>query len=94
MAPYSIQNVAEVGLKDFGVYPGQWYGINTASLIFEALEQRYRPMPNFRICCFQDGNISMPRILQEGTCDLEEGVNPNEQVIMGLASSQMSYGDD
>ena len=51
-------------------------------------------MPNFRICCFQDGNISMPRILQEGTCDLEEGVNPNEQVIMGLASSQMSYGDD
>ena len=44
VAPYSIQNVAEVGLKEFGVYPGQWYGINTASLIFETLEQRYRPI--------------------------------------------------
>ena len=52
VAPYSIQNVADVGLKDFGVYPGQWYGINTASLIFESLEQRYRPVKNFRICTF------------------------------------------
>ena len=52
VAPFSIQNVADVGLKDFGVYPGQWYGINTASLIFESLEQRYRPVKNFRICTF------------------------------------------
>ena len=52
VAPYSIQNVAELGLKDFGVYPGQWYGINTASLIFENLEQKYRPVQNFRICTF------------------------------------------
>ena len=63
VAPFSIQNVADVGLKDFGVYPGQWYGINTASLIFESLEQRYRPVSNFRICTFQDGNICLPRIL-------------------------------
>jgi len=52
VAPYSIQNVADVGLKDFGVYPGQWYGINTASLIIESLEQRYRPIADFRICTF------------------------------------------
>lgn len=52
VAPFSIQNVSEIGLKDFGVYPGQWYGINTASLIFETLEQRYRPLQNFRICTF------------------------------------------
>jgi hypothetical protein len=30
-APYSIQNVAEIGLKDYGIFPGEWYGINTAS---------------------------------------------------------------
>jgi hypothetical protein len=30
-SPYSIQNVAEIGLKDYGVFPGSWYGINTAS---------------------------------------------------------------
>ena len=52
MAPYSIQNFAEIGLKDYGVYPGQWYGINTASIIFETLEQRHRPIKNFRICTF------------------------------------------
>lgn len=33
-APFSIQNVADVGLKDYAVYPGEWYGINTASHIF------------------------------------------------------------
>ena len=71
MAPYSIQNTSEVGLKAFGVYPGQWYGINTASLIFETLEQQYRPIQNFRICTFQDGTISLPRIWQVGCC--EEG---------------------
>ena len=41
MAPYSIQNVAEVGLKEMGVYPGQWYGINTASHVFESLHKKY-----------------------------------------------------
>ena len=39
VAPFSIQNVAEVGLKDFGVYPGEWYGINTASLVFASLNE-------------------------------------------------------
>lgn len=33
-APFSIQNVAELGLKEYAVYPGEWYGINTASHIF------------------------------------------------------------
>ena len=62
VAPYSIQNVAEIGLKDYGVYPGDWYGINTASLIFENLDAKYTPMNQFRICTFQDGNICLPRI--------------------------------
>ena len=82
VAPYSIQNVAEIGLKDFGVYPGQWYGINTASLIFESLEQRYRPVSNFRICTFQDGNISLPRILAEGCC--------TEGPILGPSAAEFS----
>jgi hypothetical protein len=37
-APFGIQNISEVGLKDFGVYPGQWYGINCMSLIMETLD--------------------------------------------------------
>ena len=36
-ASFGIQNISEVGLKDFGVYPGQWYGINCMSLIMETL---------------------------------------------------------
>ena len=84
VAPFSIQNVAEVGLKDFGVYPGQWYGINTASLIFESLEQKYRPVSKFRICTFQDGNISLPRILQEGCC--------TSPPIMGPSAAEFADG--
>jgi hypothetical protein len=37
-APFGIQNISEVGLKEFGVYPGQWYGINCMSLIMEKLD--------------------------------------------------------
>ena len=66
MAPYSIQNVAEIGLKDYGVYPGDWYGINTASLIFENLDTKYAPLKHFRICTFQDGNICLPRVQELG----------------------------
>ena len=62
VAPYSIQNVAEIGLKGYGVYPGDWYGINTASLVFEDLDTKYAPLRNFKICTFQDGNICLPRI--------------------------------
>ena len=36
-APFGIQNIAEVGIKDHSVYPGEWYGINCMSLIIESL---------------------------------------------------------
>ena len=67
MAPFSIQNVAEVGLRDYAVYPGEWYGINTASHIFQTLLKQYNPVKDFRICVFHDGNISPPEILKHGT---------------------------
>ena len=52
IAPYSLQNVAEIGLKDYGIYPGDWYGINAASLIFENLDTKYNPIDKFKICTF------------------------------------------
>jgi len=61
-AAFGIQNIAEVGLKEFGVYPGQWYGINTMSLIMENLDQTYSPVPNFRVVTFQAGNINLKKI--------------------------------
>ena len=67
MAPFSIQNVAEVGLRDYAVYPGEWYGINTASHIFQTLLKQYNPVKDFRMCVFHDGNISPPEILKHGT---------------------------
>ena len=76
MSPYSIQNVAEIGLKDYGVYPGDWYGMNTASLIFEDLDVKYAPIKHFKICTFQDGNICLPRI-QELGC--QESITNSDQ---------------
>jgi cysteine protease ATG4 len=65
-APFSIQNVAEVGLRDFAVYPGDWYGINTASHVFQSLNRTYSPVSRFKICVFHDGNISPPEIVKCG----------------------------
>merc|ERR1712110_1411352 len=78
VAPYSIQNVAEIGLKDYGVYPGDWYGINTASLIFENPDSKYEPLKKFRICTFQDGNICLPK-LQELGCQVNLSASDQEQ---------------
>ena len=66
--------MAEIGLKDYGVYPGDWYGINTASLIFENLDTKYAPINQFKICTFQDGNISLPKI-QELGCMLNQSIS-------------------
>lgn len=98
VAPYSIQNVAEIGLKDYGVYPGDWYGINTASLIFENLDCKFNPLQNFKICTFQDGNICLPKI-QELGCqrtltasqeEMQEGYEVIQDEIDMLAGSNVT----
>jgi hypothetical protein len=66
-AAFGIQNIAECGLKEFGVFPGQWYGINCMSLVMESLVRKYDPVPNFTICTFQDGNIDFGKILDNAT---------------------------
>lgn len=67
-ATFGIQNIAECGLKEFGVFPGQWYGINCMSLVMESLLIKYDPVPNFSICCFQDGNIDFGKVMDFATC--------------------------
>jgi hypothetical protein len=51
-APYSIQNVAEIGLTNYGICPGEWYGISTCGQVFEKLDKKYRPVENLRLCTF------------------------------------------
>ena len=70
-APFGIQNVAEIGLKEFGVFPGQWYGINCMSLVMESLNRKFTPVSNFNICTFQDGNINFFKIAAAGCKDLK-----------------------
>lgn len=57
-AVFGIQNIAEIGLKEFDKYPGQWYGINQMSQVMEILCERFRPVENFKILTFQDGYIN------------------------------------
>ena len=40
-ASFGIQNIAEVGLTEFGVFPGEWYGINQMSQVMEQLIIRF-----------------------------------------------------
>lgn len=58
---YSIQNVAVEGLK-YGKLPGDWYGVGAISNIIETLTERFEPVPNFKICVFQEGNIILEDI--------------------------------
>ena len=53
---FSIQNVAVEGLE-FGKLPGNWYGVNTITNVFEVLNEKYRPLPDFKVCVFQDSCI-------------------------------------
>ncbi len=48
-AVFGIQNIAEVGLKQENVYPGEWYGLNSMACIFEHLNNKYNPISNFVI---------------------------------------------
>ena len=61
-APYSIQNVAEIGLTHYNIYPGEWYGISTCVQVFEKLDSKYQPLKNFIICTFQNGDINLNTI--------------------------------
>ncbi len=45
-----------------GKYPGDWYGCGTISNVFEALTERYSPVPRFKVCVFQDGNLVLEDI--------------------------------
>lgn len=65
-ATFGIQNVSEVGLKEFNVFPGQWYGINQMSIIMETLNSKYTPIDNFKIITFQDGNVNFGKIWKAG----------------------------
>jgi hypothetical protein len=58
--------VAVEGLK-YGKLPGDWYGVGAISNIIETLTERYEPVPNFRICVFQEGNIILEDIESRAT---------------------------
>lgn len=62
IAPFGIQNIAEVGLKHRDVFPGDWYGLNSMACIFEHLNQKHSPVSNLVIKTFQMGNISVNEI--------------------------------
>ena len=38
-SPFSIQNVAEVGLNEHDRLPGEWYGVSKMNQIFRALNE-------------------------------------------------------
>ena len=54
-SPFSIQNIAFEGLKEFDKYPGEWYGVNTASSVFQKLSDSYDKL--FKMIVFNDGNL-------------------------------------
>jgi hypothetical protein len=46
----------------YGKLPGDWYGVGAISNIIETLTERFEPVPNFKICVFQEGNIILEDI--------------------------------
>jgi|LauGreDrversion4_2_1035121.scaffolds.fasta_scaffold427951_1 hypothetical protein len=62
---FSIQNIAVKGL-DQGKLPGDWYGVNATANVIQELNEKYRPLPNFKICVFNDGNIICDLIDAQG----------------------------
>lgn len=48
---FSIQNIALEALE-YGRLPGDWYSVSNISYILERLNDKYRPVPNFKIYVF------------------------------------------
>jgi hypothetical protein len=61
--------VAVEGLKEFGKYPGEWYGVNTASQVFQILcEKYYTPL---KIVVLNEGQLIGTEITSKA-CDTDK----------------------
>ena len=67
---------------DQGKLPGDWYGVNTLTNIIETLNEKFRPIPNFKICVFNDGNIISDLINKQGqaSSDIEAKMATNVEL--------------
>ena len=83
--------MADVGLNDFGIFPGEWYGINAASQVFETLDKLYKPVKNMRICTFQDGNVNLAQILRLG-CESNDPMSEMKPDAMVRRELDQSIG--
>jgi hypothetical protein len=63
-SPFSIQNIAEIGIK-YDKKPGQWYGPATITNIFEELNDKYSPIRNLAVITFGDGVMYEEKILSK-----------------------------
>lgn len=69
---FSIQNVVEVGLREHGRLPGEWYGVSKMNEIFKTLNEAYNfdknlsgnNLGNFKICEFKNGELISKEVLQ------------------------------
>jgi hypothetical protein len=56
-APFSIQNFVETGFFKYNKKPGDWYGVNSAAILLETLNNQYRPNKYLEVVVFNDAGI-------------------------------------
>lgn len=91
-ATFGIQNIADVGLKQFNVLPGEWYGINQMSQVMEILNYQFTPIETFSVCTFQDGGVDMEYVYSVGTSCLSDAENGSgESFHSGQSAGEMDF---
>ena len=56
-SPFSIQNFVEHGYIRYKKLPGEWYGSNSAAIILQELNSKYKPEEKLEIVIFNENGI-------------------------------------
>lgn len=76
-APFSIQNIVELGLEDHQRLPGEWYGVHTVNEILKKLSALHNT--EVAICSFRDGEIVTQEVLEAAMGEVPEIQEENDE---------------
>ena len=69
-APFSIQNIVEIGLAEYQQLLGEWYGVQTIGEILGKLADRHGT--DIAICNFREGEIVTQEVLEAAMGEVPE----------------------
>jgi len=79
-AAFSLYRIGEKGLDMFKKIAGDWFGTNSISQVLKTLNSELEPFDFLKMCVFNDGIVSLQKIVELNSELLEElETTPHEE---------------